>query len=235
MDNQLHRIFISSEKNCRKIRIGLVSCSPELSGVGIKWKFWRNKVHHKQHRFKDFTYLCKNSQSLSIRSFHIPLDEAIHSLKSAKKEFLTVKSLHLQLQDQHIAENSERHKELMVQRSREKLKAKWRKHKKFFGKRRLNSISVAENFSRGVMIRATTQFDIEQAVMTDKISIFKLAYASPLLQDPLLSEFGISGELPEASNLVSTGNSPRLDNLSQLLSLFQKTNTIVILSSLTHD
>ena len=35
MDNQLHQILLSFEKICRKIRAGLVSCSPELSTLGL--------------------------------------------------------------------------------------------------------------------------------------------------------------------------------------------------------
>ena len=81
-------------------------------------------------------------------------------------------------------------------------------------KRRLNSISVVENFSRGFMIQATTQFDIEQAVMTENSARCKLSYSCPLLQDHLHFNFGVSGELPVASELVSTGASPSLDDFS---------------------
>lgn len=91
---QLHKFFISSEKNFSKIRVGLVSYSPELFAIGLTWYFWHKVVHYKQHRFKDCTYLCRTTQSLGIITFHIPLKETIHNLKSAKKACLTAKQSH---------------------------------------------------------------------------------------------------------------------------------------------
>ena len=81
VDNILHQIFITSEKNCRKIRTDLESHSPELSALVIKRKFWRNVVYYKQHIFKDHTYLFKTSHYLDIASFHMTLGEAINNLK----------------------------------------------------------------------------------------------------------------------------------------------------------
>ena len=85
------------------------------------------------------------------------------------------------------------------------------------------------------MIIAMNQFGIEKVAMTENSSIFKLSHFSPLLQCLLLSEFVLSGELPEASQLVNHGASLSLDDISQLLSLFHKTNVLVILYSLTHE
>ena len=85
------------------------------------------------------------------------------------------------------------------------------------------------------MIRAATPFDIEQVIMNENSPNFRLSYCSPLLQDSLLYNFGLSGELLATSQSVSNSVSPNLDDLSKLLSLFHKTNTLVILCSLTHE
>ena len=84
----------------------------------------------------------------------------------------------------------------------------------FFGKIRLNSISEVHWFSSGVTI--------EKAVMTKNYVRFKLAYSSPLLQDLLLSDFGLSGELPASSQLANTSASHSLEDISQLLFLCHK-------------
>ena len=72
--------------------------------------------------------------------------------------------------------------------------------------------------------------------MKEKYTMFKLAYCSTLIQDPLLSTFGLSGKLPVVSQLVHSCTSPKLDDLLQLLSLFHNNkNYLAILSSLTCD
>ena len=128
IDNKLYQIFISSENNSRKNSIVLAPNSPGLSTLGTTQKFWFKVVHCKQHCFKDHTYLCKTTQSLGIRSFHIPLEDTIHNLKSKNKVFLNTTKSHLQLRDLRTAEDTELHKDLLVQKFREKLKAKWRKY-----------------------------------------------------------------------------------------------------------
>ena len=57
---------------------------------------------------------------------------------------------------------------------------------------------------------------------------FKLAYSSPLLQEPLVSKFGISEELPAAKLLLSLSASILENDLDLILSLFQKINDISI-------
>ena len=109
------------------------------------------------------------------------------------------------------------------------------KIQKMFCKKRLGSISAVDYFSRGLMIICSSQLAAEQVVMTENSARLKLSYSSPLIQDPLLCEFGLSGEFLKSSQFFHACTSPGLDCLSPMLSLFHKTNSLVILSSLTHD
>ena len=64
--------------------------------------------------------------------------------------------------------------------------------------------------------------------MAENSTKFKLTFLSPLLQSLLLQKYGLCAETLEASNLLQISVSVESDNFSQLLSLFQKTNNIVI-------
>ena len=48
--------------------------------------------------------------------------------------------------------------------------------KKYFGKRRMNSISQVEYFSGSNLVRVSQQFAVETAIMDENSARFNLAY-----------------------------------------------------------
>ena len=69
--------------------------------------------------------------------------------------------------------------------------------------------------------------------MVENSSYFKLAYLSLFLQSLLLQKYSLYEETLDTRNLLHTSTNIELDNLSQVLSLFQKTNDIEILSAIS--
>ena len=191
LDDQLHQIFTSAEKQCRKIRYGQVNFSPELSKLGLTWQFWRKALHYRQGRFKGRNFLISTAKRLQIPSFNLSPAEILHHLRSAKRDYLTLKRSHQTTRDKYASEDSERAIELKRLRTKEKLKLKWKMCKKYFGKRRMNSISQVEYFSGSSLVRVLQQFAIEKAIMSENSSRFVLAYSSPLLNQPLLGRLGM--------------------------------------------
>ena len=63
-----------------------------------------------------------------------------------------------------------------------KLKLCWRVLKKYFGKSKSKSILAVEYTYKGCTIRASSQIQVEQAVMAENSKRFILAYSSLLLQ-----------------------------------------------------
>ena len=106
-------------------------------------------------------------------------------------------------------------------RSKEKLKLKWKKHKKYFGKRRLNSISQVEYFSGSNLVWDSSQFEIESAIMTENSSRFMLAYSYPLLQSPLRQKYDLCGENQDAKELLEHTAAIEEDDLSYCLFLIK--------------
>ena len=47
IDGRLQRLMAYAEKNFQKLRDDATYLSPELSKIGLRWKFWSKVVHHK--------------------------------------------------------------------------------------------------------------------------------------------------------------------------------------------
>ena len=113
------------------------------------------------------------------------------------------------------------------------MKLKWKMYKKYFGKCRMNSISQVEYFSGSTLVRVSSQFAVESAIMLENTACFKLAYSSLLLQPLLLQRLGFCGESPEASELLQSFTAVESGNLLHILSLFYKSNSLEILAAIS--
>lgn len=233
LDDQLHQIFTSAEKQCRKIRCGQVDFSPELSKSGLTWQFWRKALRHKQGRFIGRNFLIATARRLQIPSFNLSPIEILCHLRSAKRNCLSLKCSHQTARDKCASKDSERAAELKRLRSKEKMKLKWKLHKKYFGKRRMNSISQVECFSGSSLVHVSQQFAIEEAIMNENSTCFVLAYSSPLLNQPLLGRLGMCGENSDAQNLLYGAASIDAGEFSKILSLFHKDNDLQISSAIS--
>ena len=65
-------------------------------------------------------------------------------------------------------------------RNKEKVKMKWKRLKAVFGKKKMKSISSVEYSVNGTVIRSLTKLEIEEAIMKENSSRFRLAHSSPL-------------------------------------------------------
>ena len=63
-----------------------------------------------------------------------------------------------------------------------------------FGKQKMKSINKVEYKEEGTLVQVVTKEDAENAIMKENSSRFRLAYSSPLLDDELCEELGLSGE-----------------------------------------
>ena len=95
-------------------------------------------------------------------------------------------------------------------------------YKKYFWKRRINSISQVEYFSGSSLVRVSNQFAIEKVIMTKNSSRFILACSSPLLNQPLLGRLGMCGKKTDAQRLLHETASIDAGELSKIHSLFHR-------------
>jgi len=97
----------------------------------------------------------------------------------------------------------------------------------------MNSISQVKYFSEANLIRVSFQFEIEAAIMSKNSLRFKLAYSSPLLQEPLLDKYGLYREMAEVRSLVDFTIMLEENDLNRVLLLFKKDNDINISSAIS--
>ena len=165
IDGQLQRVMKCTEKNYRKLRAHIIEFSPELSKLGIRWKFWRKVVYHKQGRFGNTEHLQATAKHLQINSYKMHLASTIVRLKNAKLDYLHHKKQHTTLRDKYVNSSLERKEELKTLRKREKSKNKWKRCRLDFGKSRKNSTSEVEREKEGVIVRMSNKFEMERAIM----------------------------------------------------------------------
>lgn len=95
----------------------------------------------------------------------------------------------------------------------------------------MNSISQVEYFSSSNLVRVSSQFKIESAIMIENSSRFILAYSSLLLQSPLRQKYGLCGETQHATELLAHTTAIEVDDILTVMSLFEKDNEISIPST----
>ena len=88
-------------------------------------------------------------------------------------------------------------------KSKEKMKVRWKKFKKYFGKMRMNSISEFEYFLIGSLIRVSSKVKIEEVIMNKNIIRFILAYSLLPLQSPLLEKISLKTESDFSAQIIS--------------------------------
>ena len=110
-------------------------------------------------------FLFNTAKRLGITSFNLHSEIITLNLKEAKTNYMQAKKYHQLDRDRYVSENSDQASNLRKIRVREKQKLKLKKHRKYFGKRRMNSISQVEHFSGSTFIRVSSQFDIKSSIM----------------------------------------------------------------------
>jgi len=105
-------LFISAEKKCRKLQIEEIHFNPDLSKLGLCWRFWRKVVYFCQNQFYDKAYIDVNIVILAITDhYSISIEECIERLKEVKKTYLNQKQKYQSLCDIYTS-NSKDNKKL---------------------------------------------------------------------------------------------------------------------------
>ena len=90
---------------------------------------------------------------------------------------------------------------------------KWRRLQLVFGKRKLKSISAVEYVLNGIIIRTTTQVEIEKVVMNENTSQFSLAYSLLIFSKGIIKQLGSKGQTKLIDSLIRQNISIRIEDL----------------------
>ena len=84
IDGQFQRVMTNAEKKRRKLRVGAIERSLELSKLGLRWNFWRKALHNDQGRFGNTVCMQSTAKYLQINSCNMPLASSIDRLNTAR-------------------------------------------------------------------------------------------------------------------------------------------------------
>ena len=107
-------------------------------------------------------YLHNTTLSLGITDYNVSLSNAILFLKNTKSDYKRAKKDHQLLCNRYVADQNQYNIYLHSKRSKKKMKARWKKFKKYFGKTRMNLISEVKYFLVGSLIRVSSKVKIEE-------------------------------------------------------------------------
>ena len=82
----------------------------------------------------------------------------------------------------------------IMQWKREKQKRQFKHYNHIFGKCKLKTINRVEYREGGELIQVSTKYEVENVIMRENSSRFRLAYTALILEDKIYKELGLSGE-----------------------------------------
>ena len=117
---------------------------------------------------------------------------------------------------------------------KEKQKRQFKNCNNTFGRSRLNAINRVEYRENGELVQVTTKEEIENDIMIENSSRFRLAYSSPLLDDELCEEVDLSGEGGLSTDILnSQQHLYHRPEVQEIFKLFHQSKHKTILSIIT--
>ena len=122
-----------AEKRCRKLHLGAVPFSPELTSAGLVMKLWRLVIRHKKGANINSRYIRRIEKGYGLTQvLRTPLQEAHHRLKQARATYNRIKrnartSRYTLLQDKlNNAKTTKARKEIALIVRTEESRFSWR-------------------------------------------------------------------------------------------------------------
>ena len=195
-----------ADKRCRKLHMGQVPFSDTIKKAGTAINLWK-LVIRKKLRCNVSSKLIKNlARYLDIKKpMDVPFEEckrrrneAYKTYNKFKKEAKTLRpKMQDKIADAYVADGNE-NKASVVRRIKLREETRYTHRriklstKPFSGS--VHRLSLADDNVEEGRRTTTNQIEIEDALMEEYESKYRLAYSSPLMQTPLREELGDRGE-----------------------------------------
>ena len=111
------------------------------------------------------------------------------NIERSRREYLNIKVKQAGLRKNYLETTGRK-----SQWKKENLKKQFKRCNSAFSKLKMKSINKVECKEKGTLVQVVTREDAENAIMKENPSRFRLAYSSPLLDDELCEELGLSGD-----------------------------------------
>ncbi len=205
-----------ADRHCRKLTMGHVPYSPEVSIAGAKIELWKGVITKKKHAKYSQGKLRRLEKKIGIRnSLHATLEEAETNLKAAINEYKRLKKNAKQLRKTFLETKAEAiakeqngkeeniYKQLI---QREKQRESARTIKYVLQKIKQGGVTKVDVVNdEGETIELTTKEDIERACMSENRAKYNQTNNTPCMRGSLFRDLGLDANTT-AGRRILDGN-----------------------------
>jgi hypothetical protein len=204
-----------AERLCRKLFLGAIPWSPALGQAYAAAYYWRKSLHKKQGR-RIHTRFLQRLRKRAGDFQHVPglteqqikerLQQAYDHLAEVKRKASEHRQTYqeglIQAYEQDGHPNAAKKVEQLMKR--EQIRIDNAAIRAAQGKTNKGSVSfVLERDEHGELQERRTKEEIEAACLRENDRRFRLASNTPMLQDPLIGDFGPTGTTREAEEVLA--------------------------------
>ena len=204
-------IMINAEKRCRKMCMGSVAFTPEVSKAKKTVTLWRMVKARRQGFRRSSGKIRRLAKSCDVRTpLSVTLAQAKGKLKEAEHYYKSIKPkaramrdrwLRERTNDDSLSESARKHaaRSLKIEQQRNCA----RRIKQVLGHKRAGAIAKVEFLNEdGTYSTVDIQEEVEDAIMKNNEARFRLTEATPFMQEPLRSEVGFFGATEAAQQML---------------------------------
>lgn len=208
-----NKICDEAENKCRKIKAGSIPWSPKIQHIRNVIRYW-TLILKKHNGQKIRTKTIKRvSRKIKIKYELVDKEKAKENLKSAWSEYKTMKGKAREMRDTHLeylaeamaqAKQTKTASILKCLSEQEKIRESYRRIKaatKVSAVREgLHTVNAPDGF--GARMDCTTKQEVENACLNENARRFREACDTPFLVEPLLRDFGPTGDTQAADKVL---------------------------------
>ena len=170
--------------------MGEVDYSPEVSKAAERQYTWRIALkvsNGESMRRRELTRLA-NKWNMDISDLNNKQSIKMN-IERSRREYLNLRAQQEALRRKYLETTGR-----IMQQKREKQKRQFKCCNNTFGKCKLKAINRVEYRKDGELIQVSTKNEVENAIMRENSSRFRLAYSLLILEKNMCKELGPSGE-----------------------------------------
>ena len=202
--------MIFAEKRCRKLCMGEVDFSPQLSQARRQRDVWRLVRKLRSGRKVSSSLIKRKAQQCGItRPLSVTLKQAEAHLAKANKRYrdlkprapeLRLQFLQEQARDPTVSEAAQQAARRMMKEEEDR--RAYRFLRSLLGRERAASVSVVKELVGDTYVAQEGQEAVEGAIMTNNEARFRLTEDTPPMTAPLVDDLGYLGCTDEAKQIL---------------------------------
>ena len=219
IDKSCTNSILRAEKHCRKLRMGEVPWSVELSKAGKLIQLWNLVLRKKYGRNVSSTYIKRMAKKCNVQApMLLSIEDCITERNNASKQYRSIKKEAKNHRKQFILQLAEDQAALGNETTENAVRRIIRTEEDRGSRRRIRTatkpfhgatekVALVDPDSDNTYI-TTDKEEIEDALQQENIKKFKLAYSSPFLQSPIIDDIGQTATNENAEAILNGTFSP---------------------------